>query len=327
MQPDPILDVRHLRIGFPVDSAYSSVVDGVSFAVREAEVVGVLGESGAGKTLIAEAVMGLTKIPPARVEGQVLFRGQDVLRMDDAQLSALRGRELAMILQDPTSALNPVFRVGGQVAEPIQIHLGKDARTAWQMAVDILKHMVGIPSAESRVKDYPHQFSGGMKQRVVIGMGLSCRPLLLIADEPTCSLDVTIQAQILELIQGLVSELRTAVLYISNDLGVVSQMCQQVMILYAGTLVEKGDVDVVLNTPSHPYTQGLIRSVPKLGVKRLEPIPGTIPSPGEYPEGCRFQPRCPLAMDRCAGQPAPPLFRTSRGQEVACWKFEGAHHG
>ena len=327
MQADPILDVRNLRIGFPVDSTYSSVVDGVSFAVREAEVVGVLGESGAGKTLIAEAVMGLTKSPPARVDGSVLFRGQDVLKMDDAQLSALRGKELAMILQDPTSALNPVFRVGDQVAEPIQIHLGKDKKTAWQMAIDIFKNMVGIPSAEARVKDYPHQFSGGMKQRVVIGMGLSCRPLLLIADEPTCSLDVTIQAQILELIQGLVSELRTAVLYISNDLGVVSQMCQDIMILYAGTIVERGRVEYVLNAPQHPYTQGLIRSVPKLGVKRLEPIPGTIPTLGEYPEGCRFRPRCNLAMDRCACRPAPPLFKASHEQEVACWKFEGALHG
>ncbi|MFA5028374.1 MAG: ABC transporter ATP-binding protein [Candidatus Methylomirabilota bacterium] len=327
MQPDPILDVKHLRIGFPVDDTLSYVVDDVSFAIRESEVVGVLGESGTGKSLIAEAMMGLTKIPPARVEGSILFRGQDVLRMTDAQLSALRGKELAMILQDPTSALNPVFRVGDQVAEPIRLHLGRDQQTAWQMAVDILKNMVGIPSAASRAKDYPHQFSGGMKQRVVIGMGVACRPMLLIADEPTCSLDVTIQAQILELIQRLVAELGTAVLYISNDLGVVSQMCQTVMILYAGTIVERGSVERVLNRPSHPYTQGLIRSVPKLGVKRLEPIPGTIPSPGEYPEGCRFRPRCTLATARCDCRPAPPLFMTDHGQEVACWKFEGAHHG
>jgi oligopeptide/dipeptide ABC transporter ATP-binding protein len=320
MPDTPILDVRNLRIGFPVDAGWSYVVDGVDFSIREAEVVGVLGESGAGKSLIAEAVMGLTKAPPARIEGQVLFRGQDVLGMDDARLSRHRGKDLAMILQDPTSALNPVFRVGGQVAEPIRIHLHKDTQTAWRMAVDILQRMVGIPSAASRAKDYPHQFSGGMKQRVVIGMGLSCSPALLIADEPTCSLDVTIQAQILELIQKLVAELRTAVLYISSDLGVVSQMCRDVMILYAGKVVEHGPVELVLNLPAHPYTRGLIRSIPKLGVKRLEPIPGTIPSLGEYPVGCRFQPRCPVALSRCAEPPAPPLLRTAQGQAVACWR-------
>ena len=184
MQSEPILRVKNLKIGFPVDSGYSHVVDGVDFAIHEAEVVGVLGESGAGKSLIAEAILGLTKIPPARVEGEIRVRGEDILKMDDARLSQIRGKEIAMILQDPTSALNPVFRVGSQVAEPIQIHLKKDKETAWQMAIDIFKNMVGIPSAESRVKDYPHQFSGGMKQRVVIGMGLSCKPLLLIADEP-----------------------------------------------------------------------------------------------------------------------------------------------
>ena len=322
MQSEPILRVKNLKIGFPVDSGYSYVVDGVDFEIHEAEVVGVLGESGAGKSLIAEAILGLTKIPPARVEGEIRVRGEDILKMDDARLSQIRGKEIAMILQDPTSALNPVFRVGSQVAEPIEIHLKKDKTTAWQMAIDIFKNMVGIPSAESRVKDYPHQFSGGMKQRVVIGMGLSCRPLLLIADEPTCSLDVTIQAQILELIQNLVSELRTAVLYVSNDLGVVSQMCKNVMILYSGKIVEKGDVELVVNQPAHPYTQGLIRSIPKLGIKRLEPIPGTIPSLGEYPPGCRFQPRCPVAFAKCTQPPAPPLFRTKEGQEVACWKCE-----
>ena len=318
---EPILKTKALRIGFPIDIGYSFVVDGIDFEIDEASVVGLLGESGAGKSLIAEAVMGLTKIPPARVEGEILFRGRDILRMNDTERSKIRGKYLAMILQDPTSALNPVFRVGDQVAEPIQIHLKKDKKTAWQMAIDILKDMVGIPSPESRAKDYPHQFSGGMKQRVVVGIGLSCNPLLLIADEPTCSLDVTIQAQILELIQKLVSELRTAVLYISNDLGAISQMCKQVMILYAGKIVEKGDVDLVFNDPAHPYTRGLIRSVPRLGIKKLEPIPGTIPSLGEYPDGCRFQPRCPVAFDPCIRPPAPPLFKTEAGQEVACWKY------
>jgi oligopeptide/dipeptide ABC transporter ATP-binding protein len=319
--PDPILKIRGLRIGFPIDIGYSFVVEGIDFEIEEASIVGLLGESGAGKSLIAEAILGLTKTPPARVEGEILFKGSNIFKMNDAERSKIRGKDLAMILQDPTSALNPVFRVGDQVAEPIEIHLKKDKKTAWQMAIDILKNMVGIPSAESRAKDYPHQFSGGMKQRVVVGIGLSCNPLLLIADEPTCSLDVTIQAQILELIQKLVSELGTAVLYISNDLGVISQMCKQVMILYAGKIVEKGDVDLVFNDPAHPYTKGLIRSAPRLGIRKLDPIPGTIPSLGEYPEGCRFQARCPMAFDPCVRTPAPPFFRTEAGQEVACWKY------
>lgn len=317
------MKIGGLRIGFPVDVGYSFIVDGIDFEIEEASIVGLLGESGAGKSLIAEAIMGLTKIPPARVEGEILFKGSNILKMNDRERSKIRGKNLAMILQDPTSALNPVFRVGDQVAEPIEIHLKKDKKTAWQMAIDILKNMVGIPSPESRAKDYPHQFSGGMKQRVVVGIGLSCNPLLLIADEPTCSLDVTIQAQILELIQKLVSELGTAVLYISNDLGVISQMCKQVLILYAGRIVEKGDVDIVFNDPAHPYTKGLIRSVPRLGVSKLEPIPGTIPSLGEYPEGCRFQTRCPMAFEPCVKPPSPPFFRTKSGQEVACWKHRG----
>lgn len=326
---EPILKVKGLRVGFPIGVGYGYVVDGVDFEIPVGNVVGLLGESGAGKTLIAEAIMGLTKIPPAKLEGEVLFTGRDVFMLNDAELSMIRGKDLGMIMQDPTSALNPVFRVGAQVAEPIQLHLKKNKKTAWQMAIDIFKNMVGIPSAESRVKDYPHQFSGGMKQRVVIGMGLSCNPLLLIADEPTCSLDVTIQAQILELIQKLVSELGTSVLYISNDLGVISQMCRDVMILYAGRIVEKGDVDLVFNRPVHPYTKGLIRSVPRLGVARLEPIPGTIPSLGEYPKGCRFQPRCPVAFDKCAELPPPPFFEceAETGHEVACWKYERVSSG
>jgi oligopeptide/dipeptide ABC transporter ATP-binding protein len=320
---ESVLEVKGLKIGFPIGVGYDYVVDGVDFEIPRGNVVGLLGESGAGKSLIAEAIMGLIKIPPAKVEGEVLFKGMNVFKMNDAALSNVRGKDLGMIMQDPTSALNPVFRVGAQVAEPIQLHLKKKKKAAWQMAIDIFKNMVGIPSAESRVKDYPHQFSGGMKQRVVIGMGLSCNPLLLIADEPTCSLDVTIQAQILELIQKLVSELGTSVLYISNDLGVISQMCRDVIILYAGRIVEKGDVDLVLNRPQHPYTKGLIRSVPRLGVRRLESIPGTIPSLGEYPKGCRFWPRCPEAFDKCFELP-PPLFesKAETGHEVACWKCE-----
>ena len=326
---ESILKVKGLKVGFPIDIGYSYVVDGVDFEIPTGSVVGLLGESGAGKSLIAESIMGLTKAPPAKLEGEILFKGRDILKLKDAELSKIRGKDLGMIMQDPTSALNPVFRVGAQVAEPIQLHLNKGKKTAWQMTVDIFKNKVGIPSAEARVRYYPHQFSGGMKQRVVIGMGISCSPELLIADEPTCSLDVTIQAQILELIQKLVSELGTSALYISNDLGVISQMCKEVFILYAGKIVEKGDVDLVFNRPGHPYTKGLIKSVPKIGVSRLEPIPGTISSLGEYPKGCRFQPRCPVAIEKCFAPPSPPFFQVEAetSQAVACWKFERGFSG
>jgi len=326
---ESILKVKGLKIGFPINIGYSYVVDDVDFEISAGNVAGLLGESGAGKTLIAEAIMGLTKSPPAKLEGEVLFKGRDILKLNDAELSKIRGKDLGMIMQDPTSALNPIFRVGAQVAEPIQLHLGKSKKAAWRMAVDIFENMVGIPSAETRVRYYPHQFSGGMKQRVVIGMGISCSPELLIADEPTCSLDVTIQAQILELIQKLASELGTSALYISNDLGVLSQMCKDVFILYAGKVVEKGDVDFVFNKPRHPYTKGLIKSVPKLGVLKLEPIPGTIPSLGEYPKGCRFHPRCPLSLDKCLTPPSPPFFQvdTGTGHAVACWRFERGFNG
>ena len=320
---DAVLQVDHLDVGFQTPAGPVNVLHDVSFRVAEQETLGILGESGAGKSVLADALLGLVPSPPGRVTGRVLYRGRDLNALPEAELTKIRGKEIAMIFQDPTSALNPVFRVGVQVAEPLQIHQGLGWRDALGKVVDLFRR-VGIPAPETRVASYPHQFSGGMRQRVVISMGIGCQPRLLVADEPTSSLDVTIQAQILELIRDLVRELATTVVYISNDLAVISHMCQRVLILYAGQVVEEGPVDVVFRTPKHPYTRGLLGSVPRLGARRLEPIPGQLPALSEYLPGCRFHPRCPLPEkdDDCA-RLRPPLEPAGAVHRAACWKAEG----
>jgi oligopeptide/dipeptide ABC transporter ATP-binding protein len=318
----PVLRVEGLSVDFQTPGGLVNVLDGVSFELGEQETLGVLGESGAGKSVLADALLGLVPRPPGRVRGRVLYHGTDLNTLGEPALARIRGKEIAMIFQDPTSALNPVFRVGAQVAEPLEIHLGLRRRAALGRVVDLFRR-VGIPSPESRVASYPHEFSGGMRQRVVISMGIGCRPRLLVADEPTSSLDVTIQAQILELVRDLVRELRTAVVFIFNDLAVISHMCQRVLVLYAGQVVEEGRVDVVFARPRHPYTQGLLRSVPRLGLRRLEPIPGHLPTLHEYLPGCRFHPRCPLPeKDEQCARLRPPLDAVGAGHRVGCWKVE-----
>ena len=320
-----VLSVQDLTVDFETSQGTVNVLDHVSFELGEGEMLGLLGESGAGKSVLADAILRLIPEPPGRIAGKVLLYGTDLLQLTEAELSQIRGKQIAMIFQDPTSALNPVFRVGHQVAEPMEIHLNLGRRSALQRVVDIFRR-VGIPSPESRVANYPHQFSGGMRQRVVISMGITCHPKVLVADEPTCSLDVTIQAQILELVRNLVTELQTAVLFIFNDLALISHLCQRVLVMYAGQIVEDGPVDVVFETPRHPYTQGLIRSVPRLGVRRLEPIPGHLPSVHEYLPGCRFYPRCPLPdKDATCISTRPPLELRGVGQRVACWKVRPTH--
>jgi oligopeptide/dipeptide ABC transporter ATP-binding protein len=312
-----VLDVRDLVVEFASEDGPLRAVDGVSFSVGRGEIVGLVGESGAGKTLSSEAILGLIPRPPGHVTGQVLFRGQDLLRLDERALARIRGREIAMIFQNPAASLNPVFRVGDQLVEAMAVHGIGRRRALRTRAVEILAR-VGIPSAAERARDYPHQFSGGMAQRVMIGMGISCTPSLLIADEPTTALDVTIQAQVLALIRQLAREMGMAVLLVSHDLGIVSQMCHRVIVMYAGRVVEEAPIERVFRAPAHPYTRALIACLPDLdGRGRLGAIPGMMPGLRAMPSGCRFHPRCPVAEARCATE-EPPLRPVGAGQVAAC---------
>jgi oligopeptide/dipeptide ABC transporter ATP-binding protein len=314
---EPVLDVRDLVVEFLTEDGPLRAVDGVSFSVGRGEIVGLVGESGAGKTLTSEAVLGLIRCPPGRVTGEVRFRGQNLLALSEPALARIRGKEIAMIFQNPGASLNPVLRVGDQLVEAMALHLGESRRSLRRRAVEILAR-VGIPSAEARIRDYPHQFSGGMAQRVMIGMGVSCAPALLIADEPTTALDVTIQAQVLALIRQLARELGMAVLLVSHDLGIVSQMCHRVLVMYAGRLVEEATVATIFRAPAHPYTRALIACLPGLeGNSRLGAIPGMMPGLKALPPGCGFHPRCSMAESRCAIE-APTLRVVGARQTAAC---------
>jgi len=317
MTDDILLDVRDLTVEFQAEGRTLRAVDGVSFAVRRGEIVGLVGESGAGKSLTSEAILRLIRCPPGRVTGEVRFRGQDLLALDEAALAGIRGKDIAMIFQNPAGSLNPVFRVGDQLYEAMALHLTEPRRTLRARAVEILAR-VGIPSPAARAHDYPHEFSGGMAQRVMIGMGISCAPSLLIADEPTTALDVTIQAQVLALIRRLAREMGAAVLLVSHDLGIISQMCDRVMVMYAGRIVEEASIATVFRAPAHPYTQALVDCLPKLeGATRLGTIAGVMPGLANLPPGCRFHPRCPRAEARCATEP-PSLRSIDAGHHVAC---------
>jgi oligopeptide/dipeptide ABC transporter ATP-binding protein len=319
---EPVLDVRDLVVEFQSGDGLLRAVDGVSFAVGRGEIVGLVGESGAGKTLTSEAVLGLIRCPPGRVSGEVRFRGRNLLALDEATLAGIRGKEIAMIFQNPAASLNPVFRVGEQLVEAMALHLPEGRRTLGRRAVEILTR-VGIPSAATRIRDYPHQFSGGMAQRVMIGMGVSCVPTLLVADEPTTALDVTIQAQVLALIRGLAREMGMAVLLVSHDLGIISQMCHRVIVMYAGRIVEEAPVATVFRAPAHPYTRALIACLPGLEDEdRLGAIPGAMPGLSALPSGCRFHPRCALAESRCAVDE--PVLRRSGTDQIAACHLVGA---
>jgi oligopeptide/dipeptide ABC transporter ATP-binding protein len=315
--PEVVLEVRDLTVEFAAEGRPLRAVDGVSFSIGRGEIVGLVGESGAGKSLTAEAILGLIRRPPGRVTGQVLLRGRDLLDLDERALARIRGRDIAMIFQNPSASLNPVFRVGSQVLEAMTLHLDEPRRVLRRRVVETLAR-VGIPSAARRVRDYPHQFSGGMAQRVMTGMAMSCAPGLLIADEPTTALDVTIQAQVLALIRRLARETGTAVLLVSHDLGVISQMCHRVLVMYAGRLVEAAPTERVFRAPAHPYTRGLIACVPDAqGAGRLEAIPGAMPGLRAIPAGCPFHPRCALAEPRCfTDEPRP--RSVAPGHMAAC---------
>jgi oligopeptide/dipeptide ABC transporter ATP-binding protein len=315
---EALLDVRQLCIDFHTEDGRVRAVEGVSFAMQPGEILGLVGESGAGKTLTSEAILRLIRCPPGRITGQVLYRGRDLLQLSEAELADIRGKEIAMIFQNPISSLNPVFRIGDQLLETMALHLPGRRHRFWDKAIEILMR-VGIPSAARRAQDYPHQFSGGMCQRVMIGMGIACTPSLLIADEPTTALDVTIQAQILALIRRLAAELGMAVLLVSHDLGIISQMCHRVIVMYAGKIVEEAPLATIFHAPAHPYTRGLMACIPRLDriSKRLGSIAGVMPGLRDLPTGCRFHPRCPMAEPRCALE-EPALRTIADGHRVAC---------
>jgi len=314
---EPVLEVRDLVVEFATEDGPLRAVDHVSFAVGRGEIVGLVGESGAGKTLTSEAILGLIRRPPGRVSGEVRFRGRDLLALDEPALARIRGKEIAMIFQNPGASLNPVFRVGDQLVETMALHLGDSRGALRRRTVEILTR-VGIPSAAARVRDYPHQFSGGMAQRVMIGMGVACAPALLVADEPTTALDVTIQAQVLSLIRRLAREMGMAVLLVSHDLGIVSQMCHRVIVMYAGRVMEEASIATVFRAPAHPYTKALIACLPGLDDgSRLGAIPGVMPGLKAQPRGCRFHPRCGVAEARCATE-EPALRPAGPDQVAAC---------
>ena len=317
-----LLEVRNLSTHFFQEGGVVKAVEDVSYDLDEGETLALVGESGCGKSVSALSVMGLIPQPPGRiVSGTVLFQGQDLRTKAEEEMQRIRGKDIAMIFQEPMTSLNPVLTIGRQLTEALQMHLGMDTRTSGRRAAELLE-MVGIPEGERRLSSYPHQFSGGMRQRVMIAMALSCEPKLLIADEPTTALDVTIQAQILELIKSLCGELGTAVILITHNLGVVARYADQVNVMYAGRVIEHGSAREVYRNPSHPYTLGLLNSVPRLDVARaeyLEAIEGMPPDLDRLPQGCAFRPRCRFSTERCAEE-TPPLVNSGHEKHtVACW--------
>jgi oligopeptide/dipeptide ABC transporter ATP-binding protein len=323
----PLIDVIDLRTTFRTEESLVRAVDGVSFSIAKEKTLGVVGESGCGKSVTALSIMGLIPSPPGRIEsGQILFRADaetiDLAKLDPKgrAIRSIRGNQIAMIFQEPMTSLNPVFTVGMQIIESITLHQHLPRKEAREKAIDMLR-AVGIPSPEQRIEDYPHQLSGGMRQRVMIAMALSCHPSLLIADEPTTALDVTIQAQVLDLMNDLRAQFHMAILFITHDLGVIAQMADAVAVMYLGKIVEAAPVTELFDHPGHPYTRGLMKSIPSLtmtGKDRLIPIKGVVPELSEIQEGCGFEPRCPHAMKICRGQ-VPPLKEVAPGHTVACW--------
>jgi peptide/nickel transport system ATP-binding protein/oligopeptide transport system ATP-binding protein len=301
-------------------------VDGVDFTLNEGDTLGIVGESGCGKTVLALSIMRLIPVPPGRiVSGSVLFEGADLIQLSEPEMRKVRGKRISMIFQEPMTSLNPVFRVGEQIAEAVELHLGLSKKDALDHAVKMLQ-LVGMPSPQERILDYPHQMSGGMRQRVMIAMALSCNPRLMLADEPTTALDVTIQAQILDLINRLKGEVGTSVMLITHDLGVIAEAAQFAAVMYAGKIVEYGSVGELFSRPLHPYTVGLMNSIPKIGEDsgegHLRTIAGTVPSLYELPAGCSFRDRCPDVMAVCAEQ-KPELIEQGPGHWVRCWKYSG----
>ena len=315
----PLLHIHDLRTSFNTEAGVARSVDGVSLRVEAGETVGLVGESGCGKSVTALSILRLV-LPPGRIDpaSRIEFEGRDLMTLSDREMRAVRGNRIAMVFQEPMSALNPVFTVGDQIAEVARVHSGASRREAWARAVEMLA-LTGMPAPDERARQYPHQLSGGMRQRVLIAMALMMNPALVIADEPTTALDVTIQAQILELLAELQQRLGTSLLMITHDLGVIAEVAQRVVVMYAGQVVEEAPVRELFAHPHHPYTEGLLHAMPRLGggQERLAVIPGTVPAPTAWPSGCRFRERCPYAWERCEQEP-PPLYQITPGHTSRC---------
>jgi peptide/nickel transport system ATP-binding protein/oligopeptide transport system ATP-binding protein len=320
-----LLKIQNLHTYFFTDEGIAKAVDGVDLELEEGGTLGLVGESGCGKSVTALSIMRLIPDPPGKiVQGQISFNGTNLLILSEAEMRKIRGRSISMIFQEPMTSLNPVFQIGDQISEVLQLHEGMSRKKAWNRSIEMLK-MVGIPAPERRVMEYPHQLSGGMRQRAMIAMALACSPMLMIADEPTTALDVTIQAQILELINHLQKEKGMSVILITHNLGVIAETARRVAVMYAGRIVEYTDVRAIFGSPKHPYTQGLLKSIPRLDEHharkgKLEAIPGLVPSLLDLPAGCKFSNRCKYVFDRCGEEP--PLIEAAPGHLVRCWLYE-----
>ncbi len=321
---EPLLQVKNLKTNFYTEEGVVQAVNGVSYDIEAGEILGLVGESGCGKTVSALSILRLIPNPPGKiVEGEIIFEGEDILKMDEDEVRRIRGNKIGMIFQEPMTSLNPVLTIGRQLTETLELHLKMDRKAAINRAVELLE-LVGIPEAKSRIGDYPHQFSGGMRQRVMIAMALSCNPKLLLADEPTTALDVTIQAQILEVLTRLTKELGTAVIVITHNLGVVARYADRVNVMYAGKVIETASAAELYAKPRHPYTLGLLKSVPRLDEvlkEKLIPIEGMPPDLVRLGPGCPFRPRCIFQVERCAEE-NPPLISVGEGHMGACWEWE-----
>ena len=318
-----ILEIKNLHTYFYTDSGVIKSVDGVDIELREGTTLGIVGESGSGKSVTALSVMGLLMGTTGKVaEGEILFEGRDLTKLDDEERRKMRGEKISMIFQEPMTSLNPVMKIGDQITECILMHNNISKQEAWDKAVEMLK-LTGVPRVERMMKEYPFQLPGGQRQRVMIAMALVCKPKILIADEPTTALDVTIQAQILDLMENLKQKTGTSILFITHDLGVVAEVCDDVVVMYSGRVVEKGDVRSIFASPSHPYTRGLLASIPKLGecAEELESIPGNVPNPKYMPQGCKFAPRCSCAFDKCREE-EPGFYDVGEGHMSRCWLCE-----
>ncbi|MFC4801676.1 ABC transporter ATP-binding protein [Neobacillus sp. GCM10023253] len=321
MDQNSILRINDLKVSFQSGKKLLPAVDGISFELKEGEILGIVGESGSGKSVTSLATMGLIPSPPGKIEkGEIIFNGTDLTNLTEKEWRKIRGNQISMIFQEPMTSLNPLFTIGNQLMEAIRLHTDLSKAEARVRSIELLK-LVGIPRAEGILKEHPHQLSGGMRQRVMIAMAMACNPRVLIADEPTTALDVTIQAQILALMKNLNEKTKTSIILITHDLGVVAEICERVVVMYAGQIVEQGDVRRILKDPQHPYTKGLLKSVPDLRGKkeRLYSIPGTVPVPDTVTNGCRFAARCAEAFDQCHTD-SPQLFKSEKdGHEVRCF--------